>query len=829
MARFSRKAPLLAGLQIFVQNVSTGYTPHSMLAGEMLLSYADFQGLNRTRSEHDLMLSVIWLNEPLTAENWSDSFFGFSSIDGWPQIRAEDSLFYDTGDDALYLFTEDESLRTDNGTDKLLQQYDYTQLHWPDTLRKPGKWNRDPPGARTTRHFMKSLNQPLSACSQNTCYELQLQGQSSFTESLHPTFLDSTTMIRYDFDSQAVTRSSITPQYATTFEGVKLDVDSTMMFVPHFGSQGIFVILGAASTVPGRERLTPRDFFERITVFDPATETFHTQSTKGDIPLLPETDDPFAAREFCVFGAADNQLRTYDIFVHGNFQTADDLYILSLPAFQWIAVGASSKRYRPYSTCTETENGLMVMLNDIEFDTPGKAMNRTMAEEQTQKSVRFFNMTSLKYSSYYDPTIGYYRSPDGVRAFYCANPRKPHWLLPVLGHMKSSRQMNISPVDADSTKGFPLPEVAQYDAHLLRTPAKATVNVFAPLHPSYSASTALSIRSASRNFEAFTRSTFYSLKYRCVPESGTVPGYTRVRWKCRCGEYLYDDFLETRAGSVRSLDKRVSQINNKIQSHGTSSNSDDRFKPHTTPTRSNTTYLTPLNSIATPKDILRSRRSFTPSISVKSFVVQIDPPRKERWLLVCANDRKRTPRLSHINISSTASDMDIAVAIRTEYRTLLNKRWLAMFRLRGLCGVEFVQFFVHKNHFTDIRRSPDVPYSESEYDFTANGLCPPIGSTYLLHLLRHPEEYESESFTYPLLPKRKERLIVGTGWGLYLVEGFIGKRIWFAIALIVVTGGTAFAVAWSVKKMDLQSAFTVGGFVVTFAMVGISALQSWLE
>lgn len=86
----------------------------------------------------------------------------------------------------------------------------------------------------------------------------------------------------------------------------------------------------------------------------------------------------------------------------------------------------------------------------------------------------------------------------------------------------------------------------------------------------------------------------------------------------------------------------------------------------------------------------------------------------------------------------------------------------------------------------DIRKCPDVPpLPTNEYSFEPGDLLPPVGSTYLLHLFKHPEDYDGEMITYLRSPKKHNgQLKYGVGWGINLVEGFLADRVWMVVRYV---------------------------------------------
>lgn len=222
---------------------------------------------------------------------------------------------------------------------------------------------------------------------------------------------------------------------------------------------------------------------------------------------------------------------------------------------------------------------------------------------------------------------------------------------------------------------------------------------------------------------------------------------------------------------------------------------------------------------------------------------------EESWLLTCANEGKLTPKVVHIDVNESRirSDKDLALAL-CEHHDQLNRKWYSWARLRGLTTIEFVQFEIHRNRFADIRAAPSMPPksasssitspdpeksssspSQHPYTFEPNDLLPPVGSTYLLHLFKHPNDYDGELITYLRCPKRRARLEFGMAWGVHLVEGFLAQQVWAFVMAICGLGSAAFAIAWTFKKGDVQGAFGVAQWVIGLAALFVGALQTWLE
>lgn len=142
------------------------------------------------------------------------------------------------------------------------------------------------------------------------------------------------------------------------------------------------------------------------------------------------------------------------------------------------------------------------------------------------------------------------------------------------------------------------------------------------------------------------------------------------------------------------------------------------------------------------------------------------------------------------------------------------------------------QFEVHRStRFADIRKRPDMPPPPylSVYDFEHGQLIPPVGSMYLMHLLKHPEDYDSEQITYSRMPKRRGRLDAGVGWGIHLVEGFLASRVWALVNSFFLLASITFVAVWlTTKPDDLQGAFAVTAWMCMFAGLIVAWAQACL-
>lgn len=125
-----------------------------------------------------------------------------------------------------------------------------------------------------------------------------------------------------------------------------------------------------------------------------------------------------------------------------------------------------------------------------------------------------------------------------------------------------------------------------------------------------------------------------------------------------------------------------------------------------------------------------------------------------------------------------------------------------------------------------MRSRPETP--SVDYAFEPSDLLPPVGSAYLLHLFKHPEDYDSELIAYDRIPKRHVQLRLGVGWGINLVEGFLADRVWALVSIFFALGSVVFAIVWKLKENDLQAASGIAAWILSFSVLTFGWLQSFL-
>lgn len=367
-------------------------------------------------------------------------------------------------------------------------------------------------------------------------------------------------------------------------------------------------------------------------------------------------------------------------------------------------------------------------------------------------------------------------------------------------------------------------------------------------------------------------------------EPPVPPNHIRVRWTCKCGEPLFDDFIELISGAAEKLEDalntpghlskpkqgKIMHSASRHRSFGSGNTSETSAPSRSSSMGASSIFSTvsSQSSATSSGDIGEmglsrggSASSNKPSESPianqsESHIVPLGGTAEPLWLLTCCAEAKLTPKVTHLSLDATSvrSDKDVAMTLRGHYASLHSSLSSSLFRLRGLKSIDFVKFELHRNRFADIRAKPHMPpyphpsalpgfdpskpdatggwEQATDYSFEPGHLVPPVGSNYLMHLFKHPHDYELETITLNRMPKKVGgRLEFGNGWGVELVDGFLPARVWGAVLVTFVLASLAFAVVWCTKenKGDVQGAFAVAAWVAGFAGVAFGWVQAVVE
>ncbi|KUJ13319.1 uncharacterized protein LY89DRAFT_785046 [Mollisia scopiformis] len=202
-------------------------------------------------------------------------------------------------------------------------------------------------------------------------------------------------------------------------------------YVPSFGPEGIYVLLGGdISGYQGYTAGSDLQSFSSLTIYDPASGNFYNQTATGNIPQ--------ARIEFCATGINSTN-ETYEIFMYAgwgsNLGSAalpfDEIYILTLPAFEWIKVNYAPAHPRHGHSCHTVGNRQMLVIGGVDSSADSTSSSAPTLDKATfatadqfTQGLAIFDMTDLTWSSGYDANAAEYEQSDSVQTFYSSRTSK---------------------------------------------------------------------------------------------------------------------------------------------------------------------------------------------------------------------------------------------------------------------------------------------------------------------------------------------------------------------------------------------------------------------
>lgn len=297
----------------------------------------------------------------------------------------------------------------------------------------------------------------------------------------------------------------------------------------------------------------------------------------------------------------------------------------------------------------------------------------------------------------------------------------------------------------------------------------------------------------------------------------------------KCGQYLYDDYVELHRGAAKRLEESLNQ------------KPTDR---DTVPSRSIPIYLTTVCGLI-PNIFTKMRRTFTieeqglpiqhlpPTVSVQHVATPPSPLAEALFLLICHNVGIYDKKLLQLPVCDIKSDEKFFRALNKHYQSKCNK-WLSFISLRTITGIKFVKFEMYrKSQSVDVRLKNDIPPPENPnycYAPVPVDLIPPVGENRLIHLFNNPDCAEDVLACLDRFPKKlKEKLACGDkvvvpSWGIDLEEGVCSKKT-AIVYMVCVLVSSIWGILWTVLGHDIQGAFTISAYMIGIMVPLVTLMQ----
>jgi hypothetical protein len=224
-------------------------------------------------------------------------------------------------------------------------------------------------------------------------------------------------LVTYDFASNKLSNASVTG----TSNGGVVQMGG-MHFVPNFGPEGMLITFAGDSV--GKEQAGADSLLDTSTVqiYDPATGTWYEQTTSGNVPE--------ERKEFCMTGAASNN-DTYEIMVYAGWNGQlgpvaipfDEVYVLSLPSFNWFKADYFAGNPRHALTCEHIGGGQIVTIGGVNTTQSGpddlyKDVFNT-ADPFTQ-GLGIFDLNTMTWSKSYSSGQTTYSPASSIQRYYAS-------------------------------------------------------------------------------------------------------------------------------------------------------------------------------------------------------------------------------------------------------------------------------------------------------------------------------------------------------------------------------------------------------------------------
>ncbi|KAK3338697.1 hypothetical protein B0H65DRAFT_560129 [Neurospora tetraspora] len=237
--------------------------------------------------------------------------------------------------------------------------------------------------------------------------------------------------------------------------------DGRAIHVPGFGPDALVFVLGgsakAAAADPKASSQGPLVSFANVSFFDPSSKQWYWQTTTGEAPK--------GRVGHCLVGSL-SQEGSFEIFVYGGStqsydSSLDDLYVLSLPGFQWFRADDRSDTPRARGACVVVGKRQMLAIGGVDFSKGPPNSKYWQDQDPLPQGLGLFDMTAMRWvrNGSYDADAEAYQSPQVVQDWYRAGnlPAVP-WSSNVVKGMFSSANVTF-PTDGPVAIGKPTSKI----------------------------------------------------------------------------------------------------------------------------------------------------------------------------------------------------------------------------------------------------------------------------------------------------------------------------------------------------------------------------------
>ena len=310
-----------------------------------------------------------------------------------------------------------------------------------------------------------------------------------------------------------------------------------------------------------------------------------------------------------------------------------------------------------------------------------------------------------------------------------------------------------------------------------------------------------------------------SLRLRKIFGAPSQHGKVRVRWACRCGKPMYDDYKELVPGAVLEFERQL--VNHFNQA------ADGLRERQGAGRRADSSGLCSWITNAPRRfwdSFKRSDEEQLPVTRAQAVGIQSQAATSAAsggellFLLLCAHVKSgNAPRLLQGRADDLTSDQDFFAFMKDLYLQQCKvSKWSWLLSIRKIQDIRFVRFELLLNNLVNIKGGRPMPDSPDYVPYPADiGTDPPIAGNLLTHLFECPYDADTVLFLAKRIPrKRKNELRIceitrsAEGWGLHLVPGINWAKV-CAVGLVFLAISLVFGIIWSIARKNVSEGFQV--------------------
>ncbi|KAI0426685.1 hypothetical protein F5Y09DRAFT_56391 [Xylaria sp. FL1042] len=227
-------------------------------------------------------------------------------------------------------------------------------------------------------------------------------------------------LVSYNFQTGNWDNTTVT---MSSYGGYGTSLNARAEYVP-FGPNGLILFLGGAETpVDATNETIVEVSWNHITMVDPVTKQWYTQTITGTRPPTVESH--------CSVGVPGPN-GTYEIFIYGGVSdqlrdTSNEVYVLSLPGFVFFQ-GPQDAPSRSDHQCAIVGKGQRQMLSMGGVDGENRTFTAPTTADPWTYGIGILDMTELRWTDSYDADAADYDSPAVVKQWYNdGNLAGVHW------------------------------------------------------------------------------------------------------------------------------------------------------------------------------------------------------------------------------------------------------------------------------------------------------------------------------------------------------------------------------------------------------------------